>query len=308
MKNTMRPKGQSAQLTLLTPQYDEIVLTDDVRKAYGSYFTPGYVASALYERTFPDLGERDCVLDPTAGLGHLLGAVPKQVGAIGVEIQPELAARARQATGRPVVTGDIRTYDIERACDELCDGRRVTACFANPPFSIGIIEAILERAYHLLPQGGRFASILPVHFFHIASRTVRHNRQWSIACELLPRDVFPRLAQSICWAVFERDTKRVLGGFALYEDIAAARALADRYRRTLRDVAVEPWRVVVLDALRDLGGQAHLSDVYRVVESKRSNAGRFYREKVRQQLQRYAVRIGKGEYRLPDQPNAAYAA
>ena len=299
---SMRP----AQLSLLpapephgtrapaTPSLDA-----DTQRAFGSYFTPGFVAAALYERTFADLTAQDCVVDPTAGAGHLLSAVPRAVGALGVEIQPALAAAARRATGRPIVTGDIRTVDLERACGTLCDGRRPTAFYSNPPFRIDIIEVMLERAYQVLPNGGRVAAILPVHFFHLAGRTLDHGRRWGITCELLPRDIWPRISHSICWAVFERSGRRVLGGFALYDELAAARGLAPRFQALLRDSTDAPWRVVVLEALRELGGDAHLSDVYRVVASKRPSAGRFYREKVRQQLQRHAVRVGKGHYRLP---------
>lgn len=66
------------------------------------WFTPAWLAEALVERHFSRLDAADLVLEPTCGAGAFLRAIPAHVPAIGVEIDPALAAAAR-ATGREVL-------------------------------------------------------------------------------------------------------------------------------------------------------------------------------------------------------------
>lgn len=256
---------------------------------FGQVFTPGFVAAALYERTFADLGTRDTVIDPTCGTGRLLAAVPAHVGAVGVELDPELAASARAATGRPVLCGDFLTIDVA----EL----RPTAVFANPPFDARFIDRMLERVWRILPEGGRVGAILPSHYW-TSIRSTRLAERWSYTVELLPKDTFSRMRRPAVWAVLERSQRRYVVGIALYRDVAAVRAMRRRYERLLRTTTVEPWRETVLTALADLGGRSTLSALYRAVEGKRTHLTRFYREKVRQTLQRHAVRVGPGVWEL----------
>lgn len=255
----------------------------------GQVFTPGFVASALYERTFADLGARDCVLDPTCGTGRLLAAVPRRVPAIGVELDPALAATARETTGRKVLCGDFLTIDL--------DDLRPTAVFANPPFDARFIDRMLERVWGILPDGGRVGAILPSHYW-TSIRSTRLADRWSYSVEMLPKDTFSRMRRPAVWAVLERSQRRFVVGIALYRDVAAVRAMRRRYEQLLRTTTSEPWRETVLTALADLGGRATLPSVYRAVEGRRTNLTKFYREKIRQTLQRHAVRVGPGVWEL----------
>lgn len=254
----------------------------------GQVFTPGFVAAALYERTFADLGVGACVLDPTCGTGRLLAAVPSLVSAVGVELDPDVAAIARAATGRQVICGDFLSIDL---------GFRVDVVFANPPFDARFIDRMLERVWGILPEGGRVGAILPSHYW-TSIRSARLAEQWSYSVEMLPKDTFSRMRRPAVWAVLERSQRRYVVGIALYRDVAAVRAMRGRYERLLRTTTVEPWRETVLTALADLGGRSTLPALYRTVEGKRTNLTRFYREKIRQTLQRHAVRVGPGVWEL----------
>jgi transcriptional regulator GlxA family with amidase domain len=54
-----------------------------------------------------------------------------------------------------------------------------------------------------------------------------------------------------------------------------------------------------MEALRILGGQASLAEIYAIVQGSRRCLARFWREKVRQTLARYCERVRTGVYRLP---------
>jgi site-specific DNA-methyltransferase (adenine-specific) len=92
------------------------------------WFTPTWAGQILFREHFSDLGGDDLVIEPTCGIGTFLNAVPRDIPAIGVEIDPVLASIARRSTGREVLTGDFTEMDF--------DGRRPTAVIGNPPFVV----------------------------------------------------------------------------------------------------------------------------------------------------------------------------
>ncbi|HVT35101.1 MAG TPA: hypothetical protein VHE37_05940, partial [Nevskiaceae bacterium] len=83
----------------------------DRRRELNQFFTPLFVAEALVERYFSHLTSRDLVLEPSCGDGAFLAAIPSHIPAVGVEIDPVMAQRAR-ATGREVISGDFRTVPL----------------------------------------------------------------------------------------------------------------------------------------------------------------------------------------------------
>src|SRR5271157_3605390 len=91
------------------------------------WFTPEWAASLLVSRTFPDLSPKSLVIEPTCGYGAFMKAIPEGVPVIGVEIDPELAEKARANTGRQVIAGDFTKVPLP-------DG--VTAVIGNPPFDL----------------------------------------------------------------------------------------------------------------------------------------------------------------------------
>lgn len=244
----------------------------------GQWFTPRWVAEAVVERHFPSLGPGDCVLEPSCGPGHFLLALPGEVDAIGVEIDPALAAQARAATGREVITGDFLRVHIPRP---------VTHVVGNPPFQADLVHGFLDRAHQLLPDGGECGLLLPAYIFQTSSKVEAISRKWSIEAEMIPRNLFPRLKLPLVFSMFRKDRARTLVGFFLYREAAAVAAMPRHIRDALETLAVgSVWRSAVRAAFATVGDTvASLEALYAAVE--RPTPNRYWREKVRQVLQVY---------------------
>lgn len=257
----------------------------------GQYMTPDWAAEALVAQYFGDLSNADQVLEPSCGRGAFLRAIPAHVPVLGVEIDPALAEAAARSTGRPVIVGDFRMVDVPV---------RPTAIIGNPPFSVRTIEEMLARADALLEEDGRVGFILPAFTFQTSNTAMRIAERWRVRQDMLPRDLFPRLAHPLCFAMLRKGRERGLVNFALYHELAAVRRLQARYQQLLQEGEGSAWAAVTRAALEALGGRAALVSIYREIEGIRPTDNRWWREKVRQQLQRLAVRIGAGEWALPE--------
>lgn len=253
----------------------------------GQWMTPEWIAERLVEVYFGDLSMFDRVIEPSCGTGAFLGAIPDAVPAIGVEIDPQLAAIARASTGRQVIVGDFATADLPTA----------TTIIGNPPFKLSTIQAFLTRAFDLLPDGGRVGLILPAYTFQTSTTTMRMAQRWHIAQEAMPREFFPRISVPVCFARFTKG-RRGLIGFALYHEAVAVRAFDRRYRELLAQGERSAWAAVTRAAMEQLGGEADLADLYRQIEGNRPTGNRFWHAKVRQQVQRMATRTARGRWAL----------
>lgn len=256
----------------------------------GQWMTPAWAAECLIERYFSDLSSSDLVLEPSCGTGAFLRTIPAHVGAIGVEIDPALAERARANSGRQVIVGDFRVVDLQQT--------RPTAVIGNPPFSVRVIEDFLKRAHDLLPDDGRLGMILPAFTFQTSATTLRLTEGWRVQQDMIPRDLFPGLSLPLCFAMMRKGRERGLVNFALYFEQAAVKRLQARYRELLASGEGSTWRAVTRAALEALGGRASLQAIYREVEGNRPSNNQWWREKVRQMLQQIAVPAGAGEWML----------
>lgn len=254
------------------------------------WFTPGWAAEALVEQFFPGLGAGDYVLDLGCGRGAFLGAIPADAEALGVEIDHAAAAFARAATGRQVIVGDLLTVPIPGSPNTI---------LGNPPWSVVPVEDFLARADRLLPRNGRVGLILPCYTFQTPSRVLPIADVWSIAVSMIPRNLFPGFDKPLCFSVFTKDRRRLLQGMALYAEAEAVRRLAKAYSEALAQAPRSPWAAAVAGALRRLGGRASLASIYAEVGGRRPSDNPWWREKVRQTLQRHFVRLGEGLYALP---------
>lgn len=264
-------------------------------KALGQYPTRVWFAEALVEHHFPDLGADDCVIEPSCGKGAFLGAIPPHVPAIGVEIDAVMAQQARMNTGRPVLVGDFLTVELDV---------KPTVILGNPPFKLELVDGFLDRAFSLLPEGGKCAFILPTFAFQTASRVAKYAERWSLMQSMIPRNVFRGLSKPLVFAIFSKDRCRTMVGFTLYREVAEMQCLAKPYRDTLTAVAGPVWLMVVEEAMRRLGGVADVQRLYAEIEGKRPTKTQFWKEQIRRTLRRYAkkfVPLGEGRYRLHPQ-------
>jgi hypothetical protein len=266
------------------------VATKTTVQSLGQYPTPVWVAEALIERYFPNLDRSDVVLEPSCGPGSFLSAIPRQVRAVGVEIDPGIAQQARLNTGREVLTGDFRDVELNVT---------PSAIIGNPPFNMKTIDGFLDRAYELLPNEGRVGFLLPAYVFQTASRVVDYSKRWSLSQEMIPKNIYPRLSLPLVFAMFSKDRKRTLVGFALYGEALNVQLLPKPYRAAMSAGGGPIWKNVVDEAMRRLGGEASLKQIYDEVEGHRPTTNKFWREKIRQTLRVYDDRfqpLGDGRY------------
>ena len=268
----------------------------DTAVQLGQYMTPDWAALELVDRYFGDLTSADRVVEPTCGRGAFLRAIPNYVPAVGVEIDPRLAAEAARLSGRQVIVGDFRTAELPFT---------PTAMVGNPPFQLRAIEGILERAWELLPEDGRVGFILPCYTLQTPTTVERIAARWSMEQSMLPRTLFHRLSKPLCFALLTKGTRRGLVNFALYHEAAAVSRLRKRYQALLSEGEGSVWAAVVRAALEVLGGRAELPDLYREIEGHRPTTNTFWQAKVRQTVQRIAVRVGAGTWALPEHVEAA---
>ena len=263
------------------------------RRDLGQFFTPNWVAEALVERYYPGLCLFDAVVEPSCGEGAFLRALPDSVPACGVEIDPDLAERARRNTGRPVQVGDFRTIDLPL---------RPTLVLGNPPFKKAVIDGFIDRAWELLPDEGGLGFILPAFALQTASTVDRLSSRWHLEQDMLPRNIFPGLMHPLCFARLTKGPRRGLVGFALYHEAAAVARLQKRYRALLDQGERSTWAAVTRAAVEQLGGCADLPSIYREVEGSRPTSNRFWQAKVRQVLQHIGHRVGPARWAITPHP------
>jgi len=252
------------------------------------YFTPTWAAEWLVAEFFPDLGPGDFVVDAGCGHGAFLGAVPAGVPAIGVEIDLAAADIARHNTGRPVIAGDFLAVDLPAAPSTI---------IGNPPFKEAMLDGMLERARAVLRHDGRVGWVLPSYVFQTPSRVLRMADRWSIAHRAaLPRTLYRGLKEPLCFVVFTKDGRRLLQGFCLYREVASVGELPDEYRRVLDRAPRSAWLRCVTEAMRRLGGRATLQQLYAEIGGSKPTETAWWREKVRQVVQRHFTRVDAGLY------------
>jgi hypothetical protein len=268
----------------------------DEQMALGQFPTPMWAAEQLLRQFFPDLATSDVVLEPSCGRGAWLHAVPATTSAIGIEIDISLAAQARAETGRRIIEGDFRSVPIDVA---------PTIVVGNPPFGNQIVAEFLSRAHGLLPEGGRAGFLLPAHTFSSQRYVLELHRKWSIEQHMIPRYIYPRLRLPLVFAVLRKEQQRRLVGFALYHEFAAVREMPKDYQAILERSTRPPWRIIVEDALRRLGGQGSLDEICQLVEPRRPAESRTWRDTIRRVCGEFCDRVRPGYFQLPATPATA---
>lgn len=266
-------------------------------KELSQYPTRVWVAEALVERYFSGLDKTDIVIEPSCGPGSFLGAIPRDVPAFGVEIDATVAEEARSNTGRQVIVGDFRTVPLDV---------QPTVIIGNPPFDLRVIDGFLNRAHDLLPEGGRVGFLLPAYAFQTAARVAGYADRWSLSQEMIPRNIYPGLRLPLIFAMFSKDRRRTLIGFALYQETSDVQQLPKPYREHLAAGSGPVWRLVVETALAQLGGEADLHALYKEIEGRRPTRTQFWREQIRKVLRQHSDRfkaVALGRYALAQAPS-----
>lgn len=246
------------------------------------YFTPRWAADLLVADVLRDMGDAS-VLEPSCGDGAMLGAIPSRNPALGIEIDPIMAQAARRITGREVLCADLRTVDLE--------SREFQAIVANPPFEADVIDALVARAYDILPEDGVMGLVIPAHIPASSMRIERWGSRFAIETRLLPRNLFPRLTLPLVWNRMVKSRRRTLVGLFLFDEQSDVSSMPDATRRILQTGGT--WRDVVEDALRSLGGEATLRDIYAAVEPRRRSPNPHWRDKTRQVLREFTCTFSR---------------
>lgn len=266
---------------------------EDVEGQYdpklSQWMTPAWAAEAIVGHCLHELRSGATVIEPSCGIGRFIHALPAGTRAIGVEIDPRLARRARSETQAEIIEGDFRIVDLPV---DRCD-----ALIGNPPFRMDVFDGMLDRAYGLLDDGGPMIMILPAFALQTTSRVARYNRRWSISQDMLPRTLFPGIRLPLVLARFVRDPVPRLHGFLLYHESREIEEMPVVYRRALSE-GRSGWKAVVEEALKRLGGEGTIAQVCAEIGPRRPTSTEHWRAKVRQQLSTHFNRRASATYSL----------
>jgi site-specific DNA-methyltransferase (adenine-specific) len=264
------------------------------QKQLGQYFTPEWAAEDLVAEFFPELGPDHFVIEPSCGPGPFLKALPANIPALGIEIDPALAEYARQNTGKEIICSDFLSAEISR---------QPTHFLGNPPFEADLFEKFLTRMHSLLPKNGRCGFIIPAYFTQTSNRFLRWNEQWGMQQYSVPRELFEGLSIPIQFCLFEKAKARSSIGFKLYHQSNDIRKLTKNARvlLTTGKKNTPVWDAVLEYCFEQVGGEATLEELYRVAAPRVPLTNNTPKEKIRQTLargenRRYA-RVERGRWR-----------
>ncbi|MHB8152371.1 MAG: class I SAM-dependent methyltransferase, partial [Bacillati bacterium] len=105
---------------------------------------------------------------------------------------------------------------------------------------------------------------------------------YSIAVDVIPRNIFPNLSKPLCFGLFTKNADRRIVGLAFYDETADVLSMACH---DLLNTSSSPWRTLVRDRLSRMGGTATLQQLYRAIEPGRPSGNPWWKEKIRQMVQ-----------------------
>jgi site-specific DNA-methyltransferase (adenine-specific) len=129
------------------------------------------------------------------------------------------------------------------------------------------------------------------------------SRRFSIAQELLPRNLFDGMTKPIMWCTFKKERRTVLSGFFLYAETDALSGMHKDLRALLLGnlSTAHCWRDAVELALKACGGSATLAQLYACFDGRQPTSNPWWREKIRQIAGKHFHRVRPGEFALLEQ-------
>lgn len=278
--------------SLFGDAFTDVDLEPDVdnQLRLGQYMTPRWASTVLFERFFADAAGSDLILEPSCGDGAWLEVIPSRVPAIGVEIDPTLAARAHERTGRRVIIGDFTQIALDF---------EPSIVVGNLPFKASTIAAFMDRLRAIMLPSARAGLILPTYALSFAQKTIDVLRGFDVQIDLLPRDLYPRTRLPLLFARMQKHVGPTrLIGFALYEEAVAIRSVRAKYRAIMQSGRRPMYRELIEAALQAFGGEATLGQIARVIENHRPSDTRFWRDGLRRTAGEMCERVEPGLFRL----------
>ena len=256
------------------------------------FFVPVWAAERIVQHYYPSLSKQDLVVDCGCGDGRFLMALPDHVNAYGIEVDHDLVVQAQNNTGRTIIEGDFTEVEFLG---------KPTLFLGNPPFEMGLVNKLLDRAYETLDYSQEAGLLLPVYFFQTADTVMEYQKKgWSLKHDLMPRNMFQGLATPLMFARFIKERKAILSGMFLYEETCEMLSLNKRYRFLFlgNRSSCHLWGEVIEKALANLGGTASLQQIYSEIEGKRPTKTVHWKAQIRKVLQKFYRRVGPATYAL----------
>jgi protein-L-isoaspartate O-methyltransferase len=117
------------------------------------YPTPPALAARMVE--LADLDPGNEILEPSAGTGAILDALPDDCHVLAIELDYRLAERLASVYSRPhlsIMQADFLGFDV-------LTGRGFDRILMNPPFDHGLDIRHIQHAFELLAPGGLLVAI-----------------------------------------------------------------------------------------------------------------------------------------------------
>lgn len=266
---------------------------DRLNPGLSQYMTPAWASSLIVNKFYPSLSENDFCVEPSCGQGSFLNAIPDNVPAIGIEVDPVLAQEARYLTGRVVHEADVLEFKFDRPVSHM---------IGNIPFHTKFLSDLLDKAKGEVVAGGTVGLILSCHMLQTSSNISLWSKDWSIDTHMMPRNIYPGLSKALCFSVFTKDKRQLFKGMALYLETEEINSLD----REIKRIFVEQgkgsvWGRVIESALISLGGKGSLKQVYEFVEGRRPTKNPAWKQQIRKVIRSgLFVDLGGAVYAHPN--------
>lgn len=234
------------------------------------------------------LNKNDKVLEPSCGDGAFLKVIPTEIEAVGVEIDPELAAIARAETGRQIILGDFLEVTIPF---------QPTVLLGNPPFKTDLVVDFIRKGHQLLPDRGRLVFLISTHIMQTPEKVSKMLEGFGVEHWIVPRTLFNRAQRPLSLLRLVKG-ESYQQGLALYNQALVFKFFPRSVKTIANKGGRGVWKDVVEWALKEAGGTADTQTIYRLVQPRRPTPNKWWESKIRQILQLHFHPVSRGRWAL----------